>query len=273
MTGPVTPLMDTTSTAVKKAESADGTRIAYEQRGDGAPLVLVSGALCTSASEALLAEQLAPHFTAFTYDRRGRGGSGDTTPYAVEREVEDLAAVIAAAGGSAAVHGMSSGAALALHAAAAGLPITRLSLYEPPFETDPAARDRNAEYVGRMTALLAQGLRGDALAEFLRGIGMRSQALSGLRLLPMWTEMEALAHTLAYDHEVMGDGRVPTDLLGTIAVPVMVVDGGASPAGMREAARLVSQALPRGRHRTLTGQTHEVAPHVLAPTLVRFFTA
>lgn len=265
--------MDTTSTAVKKAESADGTLIAYEQRGDGDPLVLVSGALCTSASEAPLAELLAPHFTVFTYDRRGRGASGDRVPYAVEREVEDLAAVIAAAGGRAVVHGMSSGAALALRAAAAGLPIARLSLYEPPFETDPAVRDRNTQYTGRMTALLAQGRRGDALAEFLGAVGMPPQALSGLRLLPMWADMEALAHTLAYDHEVMGDGLVPTGLLGAVSVPVMVVDGGASPVGMRDAALAVSRALPHGRHRTLTGQTHEVAPHVLTPALREFFTS
>jgi hypothetical protein len=264
--------MDTTSTAVKTAESADGTLIAYEHRGEGAPLVLVSGALCTSASEAPLAELLSPHFTVFTYDRRGRGASGDSLPYAVEREIEDLAAVIAAAGGSAAVHGTSSGAALALRAAAAGLPITRLSLYEPPFETDPAARDRNTRYVRRMRELPARGRRGDALAAFLDAVGMPPQALSGLRLLPMWSGMEALAHTLAYDHEVMGDGMVPTGLLATVPVPVMVVDGGASPAGMRDAARAVSRALPRGRHRTLTGQTHEVAPHVLAPALAGFFS-
>ncbi|MFF3291492.1 alpha/beta fold hydrolase [Streptomyces sp. NPDC003023] len=263
--------MDTTGTAVKKAESADGTLIAYEQHGEGTPLVLVSGALCTSASEAPLAELLAPHFTVFTYDRRGRGQSGDTVPYAVEREIEDLAAVIRAAGGSAAVHGTSSGAALAVRSAAAGLPITRLSLYEPPFETDPAARDRNTEYVARMTALLTGGRPGDALAEFLGTAGMPAQALSRLRLLPMWADMQALEHTLAYDHEVMGDGLVPSGLLGTVTVPVTVVDGGASPAGMREAARAVAAALPRGRHHTLTGQTHEVAPHVLAPALVRFF--
>lgn len=196
--------MDTTTTAVEKAESADGTLIAYEHRGDGAPLVLVSGALCTSASEAPLAELLSPHFTVFTYDRRGRGASGDLLPYAVEREIEDLAAVIAAAGGSAAVHGTSSGAALALRAAAAGLPITRLSLYEPPFETDPAARDRNTRYVRRMRELLTQGRRGDALAAFLEAVGMPPQALAGLRLLPMWSAMEALAHPGV---RPPGDGR------------------------------------------------------------------
>ncbi|MFJ8073284.1 alpha/beta fold hydrolase [Streptomyces sp. NPDC096176] len=264
--------MDKTSRMLNRALSVDGTRIAYEQRGEGPPLVMVSGALCAAASDAPLAELLASRFSVFTYDRRGRGGSGDTAPYAVEREVEDLAAVIAEAGPGAAVHGMSSGAALALRAAAAGLPIAQLSLYEPPFQTEPARRG-NGEYVGRMKSLLAQGRRGDALAAFLGAVGMPEEAVSGLRLLPLWTDMEALAHTLEYDHEVMGDGTVPTDLLASVAAPVMVVDGGSSPAGMREAARAVAEALPRGRHRTLTGQTHEVAPHVLAPTLMRFFTS
>lgn len=254
-----------------KAESADGTLIAYERRGSGPALVLVGGALCTAASDAPLAELLAPHFSVFTYDRRGRGASGDTAPYAVRREIEDLAAVIGAAGGRAAVHGMSSGAALALRAAAAGLPITQLSVYEPPFETDPVAAHDNTEYDGRMPALLAEGRRGDALAAFMAATRMTEETIAGLRLLPVWSGMEALAHTLVYDHEVMGDGMVPTGLLATVTARVMVVDGGASPVGMREAARAVATALPRGRHRTLTGQTHEVAPHVLAPTLVRFF--
>jgi pimeloyl-ACP methyl ester carboxylesterase len=266
--------MDTImSAAVMKAESADGTLIAYERRGEGPALVLVGGALCTSASDAPLAGLLAPHFSVFTYDRRGRGASGDTAPYAVRREIEDLAAVIGAAGGRAAVHGTSSGAALALRAAAAGLPITQLSLYEPPFETEPAAGQGSTEYVDRMTALLAQGRRGDALAVFMAAVGMPEEAVAGLRPLPVWSDMEALAHTLAYDHEVMGDGLVPTSLLASVTARVMVVDGGASPVGMRDAARAVATALPRGRHHTLTGQTHEVAPHVLAPTLIRFFHA
>ncbi|MGW7284829.1 alpha/beta fold hydrolase [Streptomyces sp. NPDC054847] len=259
------------STAVLKAESADGTLIAYERRGSGPSLVLVGGALRTAASDAPLAELLAPHFSVFTYDRRGRGASGDTAPYAVRREIEDLAAVIGAAGGRAAVHAISSGAALALRAAAAGVPITQISVYEPPFETDPAAAHGTTEHVGRMTALLADGRRGDALAAFLAATGTAEETVAGLRRLPVWSGMEALAHTLVYDHEVTGDGMVPTALLATVTARVMVVDGGASPTGTREAARAVATALPRGRHRTLTGQTHEVAPHVLAPTLVRFF--
>ncbi|NWF25174.1 alpha/beta fold hydrolase [Streptomyces sp. PKU-EA00015] len=263
--------MENSSRTLNRTESADGTRIVYEQRGEGPALVLVGGALCTAASDAPLAELLAERFTVFTYDRRGRGSSGDTAPYAVEREAEDLAAVIAQAGGCALVHGTSSGAALALRAASDGLPIAMLSVYEPPFETDPELREARRSYEARMRALLAEGRPGDALAEFLGAVGMPPEALWGLRQLPVWADMEALAPTLAYDHEVMGDGSVPAARLAAVTERVLVVDGGASPAGMREAARAVAAALPRGRHRTLTGQRHEVAPHVLAPTLIDFF--
>lgn len=263
--------MDDMSRTLSKTESADGTLIAYEQRGEGPPVVLVGGALCTAATDAPLAEVLAPRFSVFTYDRRGRGASGDTAPYAVEREIEDLAAVIAQAGGSASVHGMSSGAELVLRAAAAGLPITQLSVYEPPFETSPTARQEPAAYVGRLRDLVAQGRRGDALALFLTEVGAPPEAIEGMRQTPMWAELEAVAHTLAYDHEIMGTGLVPVDRLGALHTRVMVVDGGASPAWLREAARAVAHALPRGRHRTLTGQTHEVAPQVLAPVLTEFF--
>ncbi|WP_433572475.1 alpha/beta fold hydrolase [Streptomyces sp. CA-251247] len=265
--------MDNMSRTLSKAESGDGTLIAYEQRGDGPPVVLVSGALCTSAAEAPLAGLLASRFSVFTYDRRGRGASGDTAPYAVEREIEDLAAVIGEAGGAASVHGTSSGAALALRAAAAGLPITQLSVYEPPYDPDEAPGAPPPPYEHRMRALLAENRRGEALAVFLGEMGMPPEALDAMRGTPMWTDMEAVAPTLVYDHEVMAGGGVPTAMLSGIGTRVMVVDGGMSPPFMREAARLAAQALPRGRHRTLTGQTHEVAPHVLAPLLLAFFSA
>ncbi|MFK4223261.1 alpha/beta fold hydrolase [Streptomyces sp. NPDC019890] len=264
--------MDNTNRALNKAKSSDGTVIAYEQQGDGPPVVLVGGALCTAASDAPLAGLLASAFNVFTYDRRGRGASGDTAPYAVEREIDDLAAVIAAAGGSASVHGMSSGAALALKAAAAGLPIIQFSVYEPPFTTDPAAHEGRAGRTARLRELVQEGRPGDALALFLAGTGMPPEAVEGMRQTPMWAGLEAVAHTLPYDHEVMGDGRVPVEQLRTIAQRVMVVDGGASPDWLRDAAGAVSECLPHGRHHTLTGQTHEVAPHVLAPLLSEFFT-
>ncbi|MGW6460641.1 alpha/beta fold hydrolase, partial [Streptomyces sp. NPDC055078] len=162
---------------------------------------------------------------------------------------------------------------LALRAAAAGLPITQLSVYEPPFNPVAKSGQRPAEYVARLRELLAAGLRGDALALFLAEAGMPVETLARMRHSPLWADLEAVAHTLPYDHEVMANGAVPTCMLNQIPIRVMVADGGASPPWMREAAALVARALPRGRHRTLTGQTHEVAPHVLAPLLEGFFAA
>ncbi|MEU0990054.1 alpha/beta fold hydrolase [Streptomyces sp. NPDC005953] len=264
--------MKKTSPTLGKVHSRDGTPIAYEQRGEGPPLILVGGALCTGATDAPLAELLAPHFTVVTYDRRGRGASGAGGRYTVEREVEDLAAVIEESGTDVCVHGTSSGGGLALRAAAAGLPITQLSVYEPPYS--PAARvdQKPAPYVALLDELLARGERGEALAVFLTEAGMPSETIANMRRAPLWSALEAVAHTLPHDHAVMGNGTVPTALLKGVGIRVMVVDGGASPPWMREAAALVSRALPRGRHRTLTGQTHEVAPHVLAPVLEDFFT-
>jgi pimeloyl-ACP methyl ester carboxylesterase len=259
--------MDFNGRTSGKALSDDGTVIAYESRGEGPPVVLVGGALCAGAADAPLAGLLAARFRVLTYDRRGRGGSGSTGEYAVEREIEDLAAVIAEAGGAAAVHGTSSGGVLALRAAAAGVPITRLSVYEPPFDPSPGAGPRAAGYGERLGEALASGRRGDALALFLAAAGMPGAQVAGLRGTAEWERLEALAHTLAYDRLVMGDRSVPACLLHEVPVLVTVVDGGASPSWLREAARLVAGALPRGRHRTLTGQTHEAAPHVLAPVL------
>ncbi|MBA3825079.1 MAG: alpha/beta fold hydrolase, partial [Ktedonobacterales bacterium] len=180
--------------------SADGTRIAFDQAGQGAPLILVDGALCHRAGGPMpgLAPLLAQHFTVFTYDRRGRNESGDTVPYAVEREVEDLVALITEAGGSAGVYAISSGAALALEAAASGLNITKLALYEPPFNMDPAARPAAVHYSQQLRPLLAEGRRGDAVALFMTRVGMPAEAADGMRQSPMWPALEAVAPTLAY---------------------------------------------------------------------------
>ncbi|MFD9212945.1 alpha/beta fold hydrolase [Streptomyces sp. NPDC059544] len=251
--------------------SKDGTVIAYERRGDGPPLVLVGGALATAADEAPLANLLAHRFSVIAYDRRGRGASGDTAPYAVRREVEDLAAVVEEAGGHVCVHGTASGGVLALEAAASGVPVTQLSVYEPPFVTEPAGREAAARRED-VEALLARGRRADALKLFLSEV-LPPGMLGGLRRSPQWAELEARAHTLAYDHAVLGDAGVPAERLREVAVRVTVVDGGASPSWRRDSVRAVARALPRGRHRTLTGQTHEVAPHVLAPALAGFLAA
>ncbi|MFC8275091.1 alpha/beta fold hydrolase [Streptomyces sp. NPDC057271] len=245
-----------------RVRSADGTRIAYERRGEGVPVILVGGALSTAGTEQPLADLLAPHYAVVTYDRRGRGGSGDTGPYGVRREIDDLAALIDEVGGRAFVHGVSSGGALALAAAGGGVPIERLSVFEPPFSTEAGARDAFAWQRRRLAGLLDRGQHGAAVEMFLgEGAG---PAREGPRV-------EAVAHTLVYDHEVLGDGTVPAARLGRVHTRVLVVDGGSSPARTRRAALAIAKALPRGRHRTLTGQTHQVAPHVLAPVLEDFF--
>jgi pimeloyl-ACP methyl ester carboxylesterase len=254
---------------VCKAESRDGTVIAYRRAGSGRPVILVGGAFGTAATSAPLAELLAPRFQVITYDRRGRGDSGDTAPYAVEREIEDLAALLAAAGGAASLFGMSSGACLVLRAAAAGLPVTQLAVYEPPYRSDEAS-DR-PELSRRLAALLASGAYEDAVAQVLATVGVTPGECEALRGTPEWPGLVALAPTLAYDDALQGSGLVPADLLARIGVRAMVVDGGASPESWRNGARAVARCLPRGRHRTLTGQSHAVAPHVLAPVLAEFF--
>ncbi|MES9543573.1 alpha/beta fold hydrolase [Actinomadura sp. NPDC000600] len=262
---------------METTHSKDGTSIAVERTGEGPALVHVGGALNDRGSGAALAGLLAPHHTVFTYDRRGRGDSGDTPPYAVEREIEDLAAVIEAAGGSAAVYGMSSGAVLALRAAAHGLPITRLALFEPPFNPAHDERITHARaYNTELTGLLADGRRGDALALFMTVVGMPEEMIGHMRGAPMWPALEALAPSLAYDSAVMDDAAtgavLPEDLLGRVTVPALVLDGGDSPSWMRDIARRTAAHLPAGTHRTLEGQNHDVDPAVLAPALAEFLS-
>jgi pimeloyl-ACP methyl ester carboxylesterase len=255
--------------------SADGTTIAYERSGDGPPLVLVDGAMCHRAAGPMrpLAALLRKDFTVYTYDRRGRGESSDTTPYAVAREVEDLRAVIAQAGGEAYVYGISSGAALTLAAAATGPWISRLALYEPPFTAEVEDGIRTKEYTERLGELLEAGRRGDAVALFMTHVGVPAQMVDGMRAQPGWATLEAIAPTLAYDDQVLGDGRVPRDLASTIAVPSLVLSGGVSPQSLQRAAKATADALPTAEHRTLDGQTHDVAPDALAPVLAGFFGA
>jgi pimeloyl-ACP methyl ester carboxylesterase len=255
-----------------KVRSSDGTTIAFDRLGAGAPVVLVSGASTTRGVHAQLAELLAPDFTVLNYDRRGRGDSGDSPPYAVEREVEDLDAVIAEAGGAAAVFGNSSGAVLALRAAAAGLPVTRLALWEPPLMVDPDAPRRHREYVERLTGFLDADRRGDAMALFMKTVGLPEEMIAGMRHAPMWPGMEAVAHPLAYDAEVMGDSTVPTALISSITAPTLVLDGSDTGVWAANSSRALTAALPHPSHRTLEGQSHNVAWEVLAPVVREFFT-
>ncbi|MGI5378378.1 alpha/beta fold hydrolase [Streptomyces sp. CA-251387] len=255
----------------KKTISRDGTSIAYESTGQGPAVILVSGAMSTGGTVAPLAVPLSERFRVVVYDRRGRGESGDTKPYAVEREVEDLAALIEAVGGEAALCGVSSGGALVLEAAASGLPVRQVAVYEVPFAVYEGGAKERAEYTARLTEALEQGRRGDAVELFLRLTGMAEEMIQGARHSPMWPGMESIAPSLAYDDAVMGDGLVPRERLASITVPALAVAGGASPAWMREAARAIAEAVPEGTYRSLEGQTHMVEPGVLGPVLVEFF--
>ncbi|MGC0337672.1 alpha/beta fold hydrolase [Streptomyces sp. SLBN-8D4] len=256
----------------KKTLSRDGTPIAYERTGQGPAVILVSGAMSTGGTVAPLAVPLAERFDVLVYDRRGRGASGDTAPYAVAREVEDLAALIETAGGEASLCGISSGGALVLEAAASGLPVRRVAVYETPFaDFLDGGAEANAEYTRSLDAALAEGRRGDAVELFLRLTGMGEEMIQGARQSPMWPGMEAVAPTLAYDNAVMASGLVPRDRLASITVPVLAVAGGASPEWMREGTRAVAEAAPKGSYRVLEDQTHMVDPTALAPVLTEFF--
>jgi pimeloyl-ACP methyl ester carboxylesterase len=237
---------------------------------------LVGGAMSTRSASVSLAALLAPHFTVFAYDRRGRGDSGDTAPYAVEREVEDLDALLAAAGGSAFVFGHSSGAVLALEAAARGLTITKLALYEPPFIVDDSRPPLPGDYVTQLTKLIAAGRRGDAVAYFMTiAVGVPGDRVAQMRHDPMWPALEDVAHTLPYDGTIMGDtmrgNPLPLKRWASVTVPTLVMDGGESPAWQRTAVQALVDVLPHAQRRTLEGQTHGVAPDALAPVLEEFF--
>jgi pimeloyl-ACP methyl ester carboxylesterase len=254
-----------------KTLSKDGTSIAYRRTGQGPAVILVSGAMSTGATVAPLAGPLSRHFTVVVHDRRGRGESGDTQPYDVRREVEDLAALIDVVGGEASLYGVSSGGALVLRAAASGLPVHRVAVYEVPYAVDEDGVRQRREYTARLTEALEQGRRGDAVEHFLRLTGLAEEMIQGARQSPMWAGMESLAASLAYDDACMGDSRVPRETLAALDVPVLSLAGTLSPASMREAAEAVAQAAPQGTYRPLEDQTHMVDPNVLAPVLAEFF--
>ncbi|GAA4630594.1 alpha/beta hydrolase [Actinoallomurus vinaceus] len=256
---------------MNNTRSADGTVIAFDRLGAGSPIVLVSGASCTRGVHSPLAELLSTGHTVVNYDRRGRGDSGDTPPYVVEREIEDLAALITEVGGSAAVFGNSSGAILALRAAAAGLPITRLALWEPPFQFDADAPRRARAYVTELTACLAEDRRGDAMALFMRFVGLPPAMIDQMRQAPMWAAMEAIAPTLAYDAAVIGDGRLPA-VLADIVIPTLILTGSETGAWAPATAVALLDVLPSGRHTILDGQDHNVSWDVLAPPLTSFLS-
>jgi pimeloyl-ACP methyl ester carboxylesterase len=256
--------------------SRDGSRIAFDRLGDGPPVILVGGATqhrLVDQNTARLAERLAAaDHTVVHYDRRGRGDSTEVLPYATDREVEDLDALVREVGGEAAVFAMSSGGALALEAAWQGVQLTRLALYEPPLilpGTGPAAPDR---YVEQLDKLIAEGRRSDALALFMVGaVGMTLDDFQEFSETPVFPAFEAVAHTLAYDARFVdlttAGGRLPAERWASITQPVVVLDGGESPPFMRTAADNVADALPNAERRTIEGQTHAVEVDALAPVL------
>ena len=256
---------------MRTVTSKDGTAIAFDLLGDGPPVILVCGGSTDRSANAPLAALLARHFTVFNYDRRGRGDSGDTAPYAVEREVEDIDAVVAAAGGSAFLYGTSSGAALALEAAARLKGITKLALWEPPYILEGRPRPP-ADTAKTYTELVSAGRRGDAVEYFMaKVVGLPPEFVAQARNAPWWPAQEALAHTLAYDATIMGDYSLPTERAATVKVPTIVIDGGASFPFMHETADALVAILPDGQRRTLEGQTHDVSPAAIAPVLKAFF--
>jgi pimeloyl-ACP methyl ester carboxylesterase len=263
---------------MEKVFSRDGTPIAFERSGAGPAVILVDGALCSRAFGPMpkIAPLLARHFTVFMYDRRGRGDSGDTWPYSPEREVEDIEALIRAAGGSASVLGLSSGGALALEAAASGLPIAKLVAYEPPYMVDDGGFHQRAGHQAQLERLIAAGRRGDAVKYFMRKmVGIPAVFVVMMRLmLGTWRKLEAVAHTLPYDAAVMrGFGPPPAERLASITVPTLAMHGEKTDARLEKAARFVADAVPDAQYRALEGQTHDVKPEVLVPVLVEFFAA
>lgn len=260
--------------------SKDGTEIAYDRSGEGQPVILVAGALGDRSHPimAQLAERLAPHFTVFNYDRRGKGDSGDTPPYAVEREIEDIEALIGEAGGSAFLYGLSSGAVLALEAANK-LPtkVKKLALYEPPFIVDDSRPPMPGNYVQQVNEMVAGGRRGDAVALFMKVVGVPEEWIPQMREMPMWPGMEKVAHTLAYDGTIMGDNQsgkpLPPNQWASATSPTLVIVGGESEPFFQNGTQALVDVLPNAQRRTLEGQGHEVSAEALAPMLIEFFKA
>ncbi len=251
--------------------SADGTRIAYERSGKGSPVILLGGAFNDRSTTEPLARALSDRCTVLNCDRRGRGESGDTQPYTVEREVEDIDALIDAAGGEATLFGFSSGANLALTAAAAGIELTALALYEPPYNADASDPLLPADLSKQLADLVAEGRRGEAVELYQRvAVGMPQEVVAQLRRAPFRAGMEAIAHTLAYDAAVVGDRSLPTETLAAVRVPTLVFSGEETAPFMKAAAKAVSATLPDAELATIPGQGHGIEPTLTASRLADF---
>ena len=260
--------------------SADGTRIAYERSGEGPPLILVDGALCHRRFGPMikLAPLLARRFTVIAFDRRGRGESGDTGAYAIEREVEDLAALVKVAGGAASLFGVSSGAALAIRAAASGMALKKLALYEPPFVVPGSPPPLPPDRLGEIEQMVASGRRGDAVKAFMRMVGVPALVLPIMRVVPgLWSKLTASAHTLPYDFAALGHSAagkpMPTAIaqaMAAIQVPTLAGVGSKSPPWMQHAVQAVAKAIAGAKLKVLQGQTHNLAAGPANDMLVEF---
>ena len=261
---------------MNQVRSSDGTRIAYERFGSGPAVIVVDGALCSRAfgPSSKLAPLMAKHFTVYTYDRRGRGQSGDTPPYSPSREVEDIAALINVTGGPASLLGLSSGGALALEAAASGLRVAKVAAYEPPY-VDAEGKGGGATHEAQLTRMLGQGNRGGALKYFMKDmVGAPAVMVAMMRLMPwIWRKLEAVAHTLPYDAAVMTEFRIPHARFASVGVPSLIMNGSKTDLRLRQAARTLAGVIPCAIHRELAGQTHNVKAGVLVPPVVEFFTS
>jgi pimeloyl-ACP methyl ester carboxylesterase len=261
---------------IERIQSADGTTIAFEKTGAGAPLILVGGAFCDRTARSAgtpLAALLAHRFTVLSYDRRGRGDSNDQPHYAMEHEIEDLAALISAAGGSAFVFGISSGGLVGLQASFQGLSIPKLAVYEAPVIVD-ASRAMSFEGIADELAEAARAnRRADAVELFLtKVVQVPAPAVAQMRSSPMWSGLERLAHTLSYDVRITARGPAWIKQAPSVQSSTLVMDGGASPPWMRDASRALASAIPSAQYRTLEGQTHDVDIKVLARALEEFFS-
>jgi pimeloyl-ACP methyl ester carboxylesterase len=258
------------SEQIHTVTSADGTTIAYQAYGDGPTIVFVSGATQRKEDWTDLAEAMAGEgFRAVTYDRRGRGDSGDTTPYAVEREIEDIAAVIAANGGSAGLLGQSSGGALANRATAAGLPITRLTTFETPYRVGDGP-EPPPDYVEHLQELYDADDPAAMLEYFMvAGVGQPQEQVDQMKQLPFWDALVPLGRTVLYDAHCLGSSQapLPTELLGSITVPMLCLGSTGSPGWLRAGAEASAQAAPHGRFVVLEGEFHSAPASVLAPVL------
>jgi pimeloyl-ACP methyl ester carboxylesterase len=262
---------------MQKIISKDGTVIAYDVLGSGPVVIIVLGALSTRAagSAPQLAELLSKQFTVYNYDRRGRGDSGNTEPYAVEREIEDIEALVDHAGGTTYLYGHSSGAALALDAAAVlGSKVTKLAMYEVPYNDEEQAQAAWKMYIEQLSELLSTNKGGDAVALFMKYVGMPAEQVAGMRQSPSWPMLEAMAPTLAYDHTaILGtSASIPSEIASKITIPTLIMVGGSTYPFMKETALKLSNIMPNALTRTLENQTHDVKQDVLAPVLVEFFT-